>query len=82
MTAQDVLSITIELSMKDAEHFRLFQEHYSNFVFLLERGAFNKQRGKIEFNKDQNGVIADVSVIHRFDRKMQSSIIEQTPLST
>ena len=69
MTAQDVVSITIELSAKDAEYFRLFQEHHSNFIFLLERGAFNKQRGKIEFNKDQNGIIADVSVIHRFDRK-------------
>ena len=72
----------IELSEQDCERFKFFQEHYSNFVFLLERGAFDKQRGKIEFNKDRNGVIADVSVIHRFDRKTQSSIIEQIPLST
>lgn len=43
----------IELTRKDAERFKIFQEHYDDFVILINAKIFETTNGsiKLHFNK-------------------------------
>ncbi len=68
MTTLEVKQTIIYLSPTDAEAYKLFMQNYTNFSFLISKGAFDKQPGHVAFDRDPNGVIINMSVTNNFKR--------------
>lgn len=64
--------ISIELSDKEAELFKVFQKHYDSFMFLVAKGAFEAKSGKVEFHKDAKGIVHKVMITYAHKRPIDT----------
>ena len=58
------LNVTpIFLTQEDAELFKEFQEHYTNFKTLIESGIFNLRAKTVNLHIDPEGNIKNIEVL-------------------
>lgn len=64
--------ITIYLKREDAELFKLFRKHQSDFQLLLDGDFFDFKKGYAMCNRDDKGVLQNV-IIHKETNKRKGS---------
>lgn len=52
--------ITIEITQIDAIQFRLFQQYYSQFALLANKGVFDTKNGSVTLHFDSLGTIQEI----------------------
>lgn len=52
--------ITIFISDQEAIQFRLFQQHYSQFMLMVNKGVFQVRDGSVEVHFDHTGTIQKI----------------------
>lgn len=52
--------INILLTETDAEHFKMFQKYYSEFVLLVERGVFDQKNCAVSLHFDSEGTLQTI----------------------
>lgn len=67
--------ITIQITTKDAELFKVFMEHYDAVEFMIRDGVFNIKQGSAKLNFDKKGFLQSIDkhfFIHYSDRTEDS----------
>jgi hypothetical protein len=73
------MDTTVFLSPKDAELFKAFCEHYSDFLILKENGIFDVKNGNMTLHWNNEGILQKVEVNNI--RWKAPKLIETYPLT-
>lgn len=52
--------ITIFLLEPELKKFKLFQQYYSQFMLLVERGVFNQKNGAVTLHFNKDGILTTI----------------------
>lgn len=56
------LYVTVDMTEKDAEMFKVFKEHYNNFLALIDGRVFDVRRGKATIHFNASGAIKVIDI--------------------